>query len=105
MTSVTIKLDNPFTHANVLYESLTLKEPSGYLFIELGEPRIPVSQSNGGGYWVEQPVAIKAYFERCLDHPAGVAALAFMSLADAVKLKSALFDFFRAASASVTDKP
>lgn len=98
MTEKTIKLDKPFTWpGGALVSEIRLKEPTGQLFIDLGEPRVVVSNRDGSMVWAEIPETIKSYFDRCIDHEGGSVLLALMSLSDARKMKSALFDFFTAA--------
>jgi hypothetical protein len=92
--SRTIKLTKPISfHAETL-TTLTLKEPKGRDYIELGEPRLGVRLADGGYYLVDQQAVIKAYLDRCIDHEAGDFLIALMSLTDARNLKAALLDFF-----------
>ena len=94
----TIPLTKPVVwHGETLTE-IRLKEPSGIDFINLGEPRTAVfNGETGNGYYVEQPLIIKAYLEKCIEHEGGAMLLAQMNLADAQKLTGAFLDFFRAA--------
>ena len=92
--SRTIKLTKPISIHGQTLLTLTLKEPRGLDYIELGEPRLAVRMADGGYYLVEQPAVVKAYLDRCIDHDAGDFLIALMSLADAQNLKAALFDFF-----------
>ena len=98
MTATTIKLDKPVTWpGGPALTEIRLKEPTGQLFIDLGEPRVLVTNRNGSMVLSEMPETIKSYLDRCIDHEAGSALIALMSLSDARKVKNALFDFFTAA--------
>ena len=100
--ATTIKLDKPIRWMGVGVTEIRLKEPTGQQFIDLGEPRVVVSNRNGSMVWAEIQDTIKAYLDRCIDHDGGVALVALLSLSDTRKLKSALFDFFLAAPATTT---
>src|SRR5574337_5878 len=93
-----IRLDKPIAIFGKPVHEIRLKEPSGQHYIDFGEPRIAVVQPGGGGYWIEQHTAIKSYLEVCIDHEQGGALIAQMGLRDTMRLKEALFDFFREAS-------
>jgi hypothetical protein len=98
MTTRTIKLSSPITWHGETLTTLTLKEPKGRDYIELGEPRLGVRMADGGYYMVEQTHLVKAYLDKCIDHEGGNFLIALMSLADAQALKAALFDFFAPAT-------
>jgi hypothetical protein len=76
---------------------IRLKEPTGQLFIDLGEPRVLITNRNGSMVLSELPETIKSYLDRCIDHESGSMLIALLSLSDTRKLKNALFDFFTAA--------
>lgn len=105
MASRTIKLTSPIQWHGETLTTLTLKEPRGRDYIDLGEPRLIVRMTDGGFYLVEQPAVIKAYLDRCIDHEAGDFLLTPLSLTDAQNLKSALFDFFSSAAAKPGASP
>ena len=103
MGAKTIKLASPIAWVNGgSVSEISLREPTGQLFIDLGEPRVIVSNRSGSIIWAEIPETIKAYLDRCIDHEGGGALLAQMSLSDAKKVKEALFSFFHAAPAETT---
>ena len=99
--SQTIKLSSPFVAHEKRTDEIVLKEPSGGLYTQLGEPRIAVINATGSAYWVEQPTVISAYFDKLIDHELGSVVLNFVSLEDAMALKEALFDFFTRAAAKL----
>jgi hypothetical protein len=94
----TIKLVTPISWHGATLTLLTLKEPRGRDYIDLGEPRLMVRMSDGSSYFVEQTHIVKAYLDRCIDHEAGDFLLSLLSLADAQNLKAALLDFFSPAA-------
>jgi hypothetical protein len=104
MDGTIIKLTTPVEAFNRNYAEIALREPSGALFMRLGEPRIGVVSSEGGGYFVEQQQVISAYLDKLLsidgeDAAAKSVVLAQLSLVDAIALKRALFSFFDSAAA------
>ena len=80
---------------------MRINEPTGLQYLQLGDPRMPVSLGEGGGYWIEQPKVIQDYLDRVLDHgdgrskDQGGVASRLLSFTDARAIKAALFDFFR----------
>lgn len=94
MSKKIVKLAKPLDlHGKKLTE-VELKEPSGGLYLRLGEPRLTVFNASGSGYFVEQADAIKAYLESCVVHELGADLLNLLSLEDAQEVKEALFAFF-----------
>jgi hypothetical protein len=77
---------------------IDLKEPSGALYVKLGDPRLLVFNPSGSGYWIEQNEVIKAYLEALIDHPLGGDVVNLLSLRDVMALKETLFDFFTSAA-------
>ena len=100
----TITLLVPIEHHGATLASLELREPSGALYAQLGEPRILV-RTAAGGYWVEQPDTIKRYLDRLIVHQDGAVLLGLMSMPDVMRLKEELFGFFAAAEAKITGAP
>ena len=108
MNATTITLQKPVSLFGVEIREIRVKEPTGLQYLQLGDPRMPVSMGNGGGYWIEQPKIIEDYLDRVLDYGDGKAKdggalLALLSFADARAVKKALFDFFREAAAEPTE--
>jgi hypothetical protein len=99
MNATTITLQKPVSLFGVEVREIRVKEPTGLQYLQLGDPRMPVSMGNGGGYWIEQPKIIQDYLERVLDYgdgrsKDGGSLLALLSFADAKVVKQSLFDFF-----------
>jgi hypothetical protein len=100
MATKDVPLSTPIAWAGKKLAAVSLREPNGQDFFDLGEPKIMVRMRDGGFYFIEQEAVIKAYLERCLTHEAHGALLPLLSLADAREVKDALFDFFHAAPAT-----
>lgn len=93
-----IKLEKPLEVHGKKSGEIELKEPSGALYVKLGDPRLLVFNPSGSGYWVEQNEIIKAYLEALIDHPLGGDVVNLLSLGDVMALKEALFGFFTSAA-------
>lgn len=96
--TVTITLVEPIKWGDDAVTSIELREPSGKLFAELGEPRIWVRSKDGSGYWVEQTTVLAQYVEKSIVNKGGADLLRSMSLIDVMQIKEALLDFFIEAS-------
>jgi hypothetical protein len=94
----TVELANPIELFGKKITALKIKEPTGRLYIAIGEPRIPVQTGNGGGYYVEQPLEIGKYLEACIDHEMGADLVPLLSLEDIMEVKKTIFDFFDGAA-------
>ena len=104
MASATIDLVDPFVIFDKRLEKIVLKEPSGALYTQLGEPRILVRMPDNSAYWVEQPETSRAYLDKLLDVEGGASVLMAMSLADSMQVKAAFFGFFTQAAAKASEK-
>lgn len=78
---------------------IQIREPNGSEFIRFGEPYVLTASPGGGVVNVEEPGAIEAYCQAIIVAPAGF-PLSALSMADAMRLKEALFDFFSSARRS-----
>lgn len=96
----TIALLEPFEHHGTTVTHVELREPSGALYSQLGDPRIAVRNAEGG-YWVEKDDVVKRYLDRCIVHQDGATLLGLMSMADVMKVKEELFGFFAAAEGKI----
>jgi hypothetical protein len=105
MATKEVKLATPIAWLGKKVDAITLREPNGQDFFDLGEPRLAVRMRDGGFYFVEQEGAIKAYLERCIVHEARGALLPLLSLADAQAVKDKLLSFFLAAAAKPSSPP
>jgi hypothetical protein len=102
-----ITLQTPFMWFDKRVERVVLKEPSGRLYMVLGEPRY-VIQVDGGGYFHERDEVIAKYIAELLVMEDGRpfeggadATLTAMSLADVLAVKAGLLDFFQDAQRAI----
>ena len=102
-STVTVKLLAPFEHHGITIDTVELKEPSGALYAQLGDPRIAVRNADGG-YWVEQSDVVKKYLDRLIVHQDGTVLLSLMSLPDVMAIKEELFRFFAAAEGKIIEQ-
>lgn len=105
MSRTVVKLTKPIAWASGTITELTIKEPTGQQYIDLGEPRTPVFSADNSGYWVEIPEKIKQYLDLCIEHEGGSLVLAQANIADARKIKAALLRFFTEGSPEPTKEP
>ena len=101
-----VTLRKPFEAHGKMTAEIELKEPSGALYIKLGDPRILIFNASGSGYWVEQPETIDAYFRALIVHDIGaLAVMNLIGLDDAMALKGELFGFFSDAAKRTSATP
>ncbi len=107
MDGTIVKLSKPIDVFGRTIKEVALKEPSGQLYMRLGEPRIGVATAESGSwYFVEQSQVINNYLNKLLVYD-GVedipteAVLSQISLVDAIALKRALWGFFDIAATKV----
>jgi hypothetical protein len=90
----TIRLAEPIEDgAGGRIESVTIREPDGALYMALGEPRTFVV-TDDAHYFVEHNHLIAAYLGETVLAGGQKADLDALGLADTMRLKAALFDFF-----------
>jgi hypothetical protein len=99
-----VELANPIELFGKKVSTVKIKEPTGYQYSTIGEPRIMVHTGTGGGYFVEQPAEINRYLEGCIDHEQGADFLRLLSLVDAMTVKRALLGFFEGAEATILER-
>ena len=105
MKKTTIDLIEPFSGPSGMVPRVVVREPKTAEFIEMGEPFVVARNPDGTVYAVENDKTIKAYIEVCIVEPDPLLALAQMSLSDAIRVKAALLDFFRAAREAQANLP
>lgn len=101
--SVTIKLKNPIVGHGGQVTEVTLREPKGFEYVELGEPISYAMAKDGLVVHAQNNEAIKGYLGYCLSAQ-GADALLFesqLSLVDAMAIKAALLDFFGGAQSQL----
>jgi hypothetical protein len=69
-----------------------LRPPSAHDFFEIGEPLVLARTGDGALYSVENDGAIRLYIERCA--PGFMALPEARNLANAIRVKMAVLDFF-----------
>lgn len=90
---VRVPLSTPIKgHAGPISE-VVLRAPKAADFFELGEPQVVAYGKEGLGYVAENTETVRAYIERLVIEPDAM-LLAQLSLADAMKVKSAVLGFF-----------
>lgn len=98
----------PLTKPIVTHEGdvteITLREPKGRDFLELGEPWVFTRGPNGESLSNPVPDIVNAYVERCVEKPGSV-YLAQLGLADAMRVRRAVLDFFPAAAQAAFPDP
>ncbi|HKI14342.1 MAG TPA: hypothetical protein VKA12_04930 [Roseiarcus sp.] len=95
----TVKLSKPVKFHDKLLDEIELKEPSGGLYVKLGDPRVLVFNASGSAYWVERNETISEYLEACVAHEMGAHIINLLPLEDTMALKEELFGFFSDAAA------
>jgi hypothetical protein len=102
MPNISVKLSKPVEVFGKCVGAVELKEPTGGLYVKLGEPRILVFNASGSGYWVENAETIGSYLDHLLIHDTGGEVLmSLLNLEDAMAVKEALFSFFADAASRV----
>lgn len=106
MMEKTVDLTRPIKgHGAKMFTQVVLKEPTARDFIELGQPRSPVYGPNGAFTMSDNDQVIAAYMQRCIREPVADIVLAQVTLADCMRLREALLDFFTAAREAATVVP
>lgn len=91
----TIELLKPIEGMKGVITKVVLKPPTGHAFLTLGEPWVIVRSGDGGTSQMELTQTIAAYVEVCIEEPKdATAVLGMLSLADAMRVKEAVLDFF-----------
>lgn len=92
--TVDIDLKHPFAGHGGMVNKVTLREPTGRDFVELGEPSVLTRTANGTLVSVENDAAVRGYIERCVVEPDVLLTLAATSLVDMIAIKRAVLNFF-----------
>lgn len=102
MANVTITLADAIEGHDGPIKTITLREPKYADVMALGEPTAYARSEGGMVYHAENEGVVKSYIERLLVEPNDPSLLLQVSLADALKLKGAVHDFFRAARQAIS---
>ena len=109
MNAKTITLEKPVTLFGSPITEVRINEPTGLLYLQLGDPRMPVSMGEAAGTGSSSQRSSRTISIGCsttvTDDPRITAAslLALLSFTDVRAIKAAFFDFFRPAAATPTE--
>lgn len=73
---------------------LQFKEPTGGIYLDLGEPRIWTKTKDGQYFLMENDATIKVYVEQCLVNHEQIPLLRHLSLRDARAARELVMSFF-----------
>lgn len=94
-----IALSRPLaTHAGEI-RALKLSEPTGEMYLRLGEPIVYGRSPDGSVFAIENEEIIRRYIEACMPPEVDAVMIGQLSLEDAMAVKEEVLDFFRAARA------
>jgi hypothetical protein len=97
MDTKAIPLTTPITGHNGPISKVVVKEPTGRDYFALGEPSVWARNPDGTSYVVENTEVLEKYIERCIVEPNDPLILSQLGLADAMRVREAVLDFFGAA--------
>lgn len=102
----TVKLSHPFEMFGKSVTEITVKEPTGGLYSQFGDPRIAVTNpSSGSIYFAEREDVIATYLDQLIEHETGGAPIVSqLSLEDVITVKHAMLSFFHEAEAKAFKK-
>lgn len=95
--TVAVDLIEPIATHHGPAARVVLREPNGRQYADLGDPSVYARNPDGTAYVVENPAVIAQYLEGCIVEPEPLLTLPQLGLADAMRVKDALLDFFAAA--------
>jgi hypothetical protein len=93
-----IELTTPIKGHGRTYSQVKLREPTARDYIELGEPQQLIWAPNRAMTQSDNDVTISAYLHRCIREPNADIVLAQVTLADAMRIRKGLLDFFTEAN-------
>lgn len=102
MKTTTIDLASPIMGHGEPISRVVIKEPTGRDYFALGEPAVGARNPDGTTYWVENVEVIEKYIEACVSEPSSGILLGQLCLADAMRVKDAVLDFFGAARRNIS---
>ena len=100
--TVTVSLETPITSHNGPVTQVTIREPNGRDYIELGEPAVFAQTASKTAVLAENDTAIKGYIQRCITEPNADIVMAQVGLTDMMKIKQEILGFFQAARAALS---
>lgn len=100
MANAVVTLTSPIEGHEGQIKAITLREPKYGDVMALGEPSAYARSEGGLVFQAEKDGVVQSYIERLMIVPNDPSLLLQVSLADALKLKDAVYDFFRDARAA-----
>ena len=104
MAEKTIVLARPIQGHGRTHDSVRLREPTAREFFELGQPQSPV-YAKSAFTMSDNDTTIAEYVRRCIVEPVADVVLAQVSLADSMRIREAVLDFFTEASQTAKGAP
>jgi hypothetical protein len=98
-----IELLDPIIGHSGPIKTVVMREPKAADFFELGDP-IAFARSGDMVYSADKEAVIKAYVDRCVVEPNAL-LLEQLSLADAMRVRDAVVDFFSDARVKTLPQP
>ncbi len=92
--NVTVTLGTPIPGHKGPIDKVVIREPRAGDYFELGEPVIYTQSREGRLIGAEHTETVKAYLDRLIVEPKDQLVLGQMDLADSMKVKAAMMDFF-----------
>lgn len=97
MSDVEIVLTKPLIGPNGTIGKVIIREPTAADYFKLGDPHSFAQAADGLILSAEREEVVQAYMKRCVIEPANSMLLEQMVLADAIRVKEAILNFFTAA--------
>jgi phage FluMu protein gp41 len=94
MSEKTVTLVKPLTGHNKQHAEVTLREPTAGDYLALGEPRSVVKAPDGSLIFADNDAVIANYVRRCIVAPIPDLVIGQACLADMMKIREAVLDFF-----------
>ena len=104
MANKSIDLLTPLLDHSGPVRQVVLREPRAADFFELGDP-VAWARSGDMVYSADKDAVVKAYIDRCVVEPKNTLLLEQLSLADAMRLRDAVIDFFTDARLKTLPQP
>lgn len=97
----TVPLDKPIEgHGGKMHSTVSLRKPRPREYLRHGEPTSYARTAEKVTVAAENDAAIAAYIELCIVEPEPAIVLAACTLADTMRIKDAVLDFFYKARTS-----
>jgi len=101
MASKKLSLSKPIEIHDEIISELEFKEPTGAIFLDLGEPRILSKSKDDILYLIDNDAVIKDYMHRCVMGEHGQTLLHMLNLKDARAARELVLSFFTDADQAI----